>query len=217
MIIFDLEGFSNFFSQPDVQNYVPKFINHILECMDIIISGGNAYWMEIGPNETEQYDPMPAPIHTKYLGDGMMYVWKLNEFNPSEIVDLFNRLWNLKNSFNEVIKTCSDDVPVSDIPNRIRFGIAAGNIYRLTYKGSRKEEYIGYSINLAARLQNYCNELGFIISARAKLAKKEMDKFNYIKVLAKNIIGMPNEIVYIDKDEFDALDAQIKSAKFSEL
>lgn len=28
-LLYDLEGFSRFFNQPDVQDYVPTFLNHV--------------------------------------------------------------------------------------------------------------------------------------------------------------------------------------------
>src|SRR6266436_5572803 len=88
-LLYDLEGFSRFFNQPDVQDYVPKF-----------------------------------------LGDGMLYVWTLRkgdaDFDPAFITDLCNRLRNLKLRFAEVLKRAADDVPVVDLPSRIRFGLARG-------------------------------------------------------------------------------------------
>ena len=68
VLMFDLEEFSNFFSQPDVHTYVPQYLNHILECMNIIISGGKAYWLKDDKNVPTIYNSLPEPIHTKYLG-----------------------------------------------------------------------------------------------------------------------------------------------------
>ena len=214
VLMFDLEEFSKFFSQPDVHTYVPKYLNHILECMEIIIAGGKAYWHE---DEKEIYKPMPEPIHTKYLGDGMLYIWRYNDFSKEQLIRFVNRLWNLKISFDEVLVKCSEDVPVIDIPKKIRFGVSAGSIYKLTYKNSRKEEYIGYSINLASRLQNYCKELGFIFSRRVNLTKKDADQADYLEVVATKMRGFPNEIVYVDKTEYEELNPEIKKELFEEL
>lgn len=43
-LMYDLEGFSRFFNQPDVQNYVPAFLNHVSEAMSVVLFSGNAYW-----------------------------------------------------------------------------------------------------------------------------------------------------------------------------
>jgi len=216
VLMFDLEEFSKFFSQPDVHTYVPKYLNHILECMNIIISGGIAYWDKDDKGEAEVFGAMPEPIHTKYLGDGMLYIWKYNDFSRENLIRFVNRLWNFKINFNEILLKCSEDVPVIDIPQKIRFGISAGSIYRLIYKNSKNDEYIGYSINLASRLQNYCKELGFIFSGRVNPIKKDVEEFNYLKVVATKLRGFPSEIVYVDKSEFEELDTEIKKDLFQE-
>ena len=217
VLMFDLEEFSKFFSQPDVHTYVPKYINHILECMNIIITGGKAYWDKTDNKDLENYNPMPNPIHTKYLGDGMLYIWRYNDFSSKQLIAFINRLWNLKVFFNDVLEKCSEDVPVVDIPKKIRFGISAGSVYKLTYQNSNKEEYIGYSINLASRLQNYCKELGFIFSGRVNPPKKDIDKNDYLKVVTTKMRGLPNEIVYVDKAEFEKLSPEIKEELFKVL
>lgn len=45
VLVFDLEGFSKFFSQPDVYYYVAKYLNRAFEAMDILINGGDAFWL----------------------------------------------------------------------------------------------------------------------------------------------------------------------------
>ena len=71
VMVYDLEGFSRFFNQPDVQDYVPVFINHVSAAVSACIYGGNQYWIE----ETNS-EPLPVlPVHEKFLGDGAMYIW----------------------------------------------------------------------------------------------------------------------------------------------
>ena len=72
VLLFDLEGFSKFFSQPDVQDYVPKYLNIILEAFDICIYGGEAYWAFDASNRPIVYEPTKEPIHSKFLGDGAL-------------------------------------------------------------------------------------------------------------------------------------------------
>lgn len=103
-LIYDLEGFSKFFNQPDVQDYVPKFLNHVSQAVSVVLLGGTAYW----DSSYQKYHAQQAPIHEKFLGDGMLYVWRLKrnqlDFDPVFIRILCNRLWNLKDAFNEVLK-----------------------------------------------------------------------------------------------------------------
>lgn len=220
VLIFDLGGFSKFFSQPDVNQYVPKFLNRVFDCMSVIINGGTPYWSEIAA-KTRTYEAFLPPVHQKLLGDGALYIWTfhkgLTELEEEELVDFVNKLWILKNNFNKILSKCSDDVPVIDLPNKIRFGLSAGSVYKLTYANSTQTEYIGYPINLASRLQSYCRDLGFIASGRINLREKTIAENNYIKVVAKNLKGFPKEIVIIDKNEYEGLDPQIKDELFEQL
>ena len=43
-LLYDLEGFSRFFNQPDVQDYVPTFLNYVSEAVGVNLFGGEAYW-----------------------------------------------------------------------------------------------------------------------------------------------------------------------------
>src|SRR5207249_2003782 len=99
-------------------------------------------------------------------------------------------------------------------PRRIRFGVAAGSVYKLTYEDGSGTEYIGYAINLASRLQKYCRELGFIGSARVDLPRKFLKECSYIRVVAKDLKGFPREIVLVDEREFGALDEARKTMLF---
>jgi class 3 adenylate cyclase len=202
VMIFDLEGFSKFFSQPDVQSYVPKYLNTVLEAVEIVVSGGNAYYLNEPNFEgllTENLDPLPKPIHKKFLGDGMLYIWKYHDFNAAAKRSLLNSLFNLQLHFSRINLKVAEEVPVIDIPKRVRFGIAAGSVYKLTYASGRKDEYIGYSINLASRLQTYCREIGFIASARINAPHQKLAESKYIRVIATKLRGFPNEIVICQK------------------
>ena len=124
VLIFDLEGFSRFFSQPDVQEYVPKFLNVVLDAVKISVDGGDAYWWLQEDGKTpEKLNPLPKPIHSKFLGDGALYIWRYSDFKHFQIVGLVNRLFNLKLWFHKIVDRAADSVPVIDIPKNIRFGI----------------------------------------------------------------------------------------------
>lgn len=219
-LLFDLEGFSQFFSQPDVQDYVPKFLNRIFDCISVCIDGGTAYW-----KGKESRMPLPGvakPAHVKFLGDGALYLWNTGEepgcLDETTKIYLLNRLWNLQSNFGVVLKAARDDVPVADVPRRIRFGFAQGTVYRLGYAGDGGEsEYIGYCINLASRLQHYCRELGFIASARLGLPQDVLDENGYIKVVAKKLAGFPREVVVVDKDELKSLPAETRRDLFEDI
>lgn len=215
VMLFDLEGFSKFFNQPDVHDYVPKYLNAIFNSINLCIEGGDAYWRLKNLRKTP-YAPLPKPMHVKYLGDGGMYVWSYNDLKTGDIVSLINRLWILANNFNKINLRAGEEVPVFETPKRIRFGIAAGSVYKLTYKDSELEEYIGYCINLASRLQSYCREIGFIVSARLEVSNFLLQEFDYKKVVATQIKGFPSEIIIIDRNDYNNLDKTTKETLFKE-
>lgn len=214
-LFFDLEGFSRFFNQPDVNEYVTKFLNHVFGAVDVCIYGGSAYW----DKNQKEYSPLSlSPIHVKFIGDGALYIWTPkksgDEFAAAFINTLLNRLFNLKLWFSVVLERCAEDVPVVDLPARIRFGIARGTIFELQHHGRAQKEFIGFCLNLANRLQTYCRSLGFIASARIGMSHVEMEKHGYRKVIAKQIVGFPREIVIVDSQEFDNLEEDERSELF---
>ena len=139
-LIFDLEGFSKFFNQPDVHEYIPEYLNTVIDAVETCIFGGKK------PGENKiTYDPLPIfPAHKKFLGDGMLYVWTppkdAHTFPTPFITLLANRLWNLKRNFGVLNKACVDTVPVFQLPPRIRFGLARGTVYELSAAGSQERE-----------------------------------------------------------------------------
>jgi len=213
-LIYDLEGFSRFFNQPDVQDYVPRFLNHVSDAVGACLYGGTQYWLSINKDMS---CPTCLPVHEKFLGDGALYIW-LDQpeapITPGFVRMLCNRLWNLKKGFPDVAKRSLDDVPVADVPMRIRFGFARGTIYELASEEADRKEYIGFCINLASRLQKYCPELGFIASARVGLTEAELTKHGYVRTIAKSIQGFPREVIIVDKKEFAKLSPTVRDSLF---
>jgi class 3 adenylate cyclase len=215
-LLYDLEGFSRFFNQPDVQDYVPAFLNHVSAAMGVNLFGGEAYWAHnetIGPLEIEV-------AHEKFTGDGALYILLpqggASDFPAGTLQHLCNRLWTLKNRFDEVVNRVFEMVPVLEVPRKVRFGLSRGSVYELRTHGGAASEYIGFSINLASRLQKYCPELGFIASARLMLSDREISKHGFMKVVATQLRGFTDEIVVIDSVEYEALPEDIRTRLFKE-
>ena len=127
VVIYDLEGFSQFFNQPDVQDYVPKFLNRVNDAIGRIIYGGAQYWLPSELKPTVTRSALTAlPAHEKFLGDGAMFIW-LDQggstISTQFVVELCNHLYNLQSSFEEVVKAAYDEMPVFDLPKPIRIGI----------------------------------------------------------------------------------------------
>jgi class 3 adenylate cyclase len=208
VVMADLEGFSRFFSQPDVHLYVPRFLNHIFSALNLSFEGGIIPWLD----RKEATRGFPRPIHSKFQGDGALYIWEQNE--GLDMTEFFCMLDLFQSNYKKIIANCIEDIPVADVPKRIRFGIAAGSVYKLTYEDGSGSEYIGYAINLASRLQKYCREFGFIASARVDLRPKFLNEMSYVRVIAKELRGFPREIVIVGKREFAALDESRKASLF---
>lgn len=217
VMVFDLEGFSRFFNQPDVHEYVTKYLNHVLSAVTVNFAGGNGYWDE----SCSDYSPLGLlPSHVKFLGDGALYIWTTQEGEdlPADFVwELVSRISHFENCFSNVVKEWADDLPVVDIPKRIRISLSRGTIYELQHQGTADTECIGFCINLASRLQNYCPELGFIASARLNVPGKILDEYGFIKVVAKKLRGFAREIVFVNQWQFEKLPAGTRSELFDVL
>jgi len=215
-LVYDLEGFSNFFNQPDVQEYIPAFLNIISESVSICLFGGTAYWQD-----GASYPPLSStPIHEKFMGDGGLYIFTpdgLSDFREGFSVALCNRLYMLRRNFYAVVQKCAETVPVFAVPRRIRFGLARGSVYELASQHGMESEYIGFCINLSSRLQSYCPDLGFIVSARMKIPAEKLLDSGYSKVIATKIKGFPKELVLVDSDEYSKLDDSIRKDLFEEI
>jgi class 3 adenylate cyclase len=209
VLVADLHGFSHFFSQPDVQLYVPRFLNHIFAALNRSFKGGLIPWLD---EKNPPYAAFPDPMHAKFQGDGALYIWEYND--ALYIQEFFCMLHLFQQSYHEIIATCINDIPLADIPQGIRFGLAASSVYRLTYESGSGSEYIGYAINLASRLQKYCPQLGFIASARVDLPNKWLKKNGLMRVVATNIAGFPKEIVIVHEHSFHHLSQAVEKPLF---
>jgi class 3 adenylate cyclase len=206
-LIFDISGFTNFFNKPDIHYYMTSYINQVIDCVEVIIWGGKSFWLENPPPGDEL--PLPhKPILRKFLGDGMLYVWEDDESrymsSPDFKVMLINRLWNLQMRFQEVNKRLNEIIPIIDLPQTIKVGIAQGSIFKLT-EADGTIDCIGPCINLASRLVKYCPELNFIASARLNLHKTHLEDNGYTKTIATELRSFENEIVIVDKSDFSGV------------
>lgn len=119
-------------------------------------------------------------------------------------------------TFQKINRKLNEHIPVGDLPNTIKFGIAQGTIFKLTEKDGTLD-CIGPCINLASRLVKYCPEINFIASARLDLPKDELEKNRYFKIIAKELRSFENEIVIIDKNDFSDVNDNDKERLFKEL
>jgi class 3 adenylate cyclase len=211
VLIFDIEGFSNFFSQPDVEHFVPRFLNHTFRFVASAIDGGPAPHAPGGSESVLANDwaALPGPVHSKFMGDGALYIWEIGKdahgMKAFQIQELFSRLSILRKAFPKYVDQWSEDIPLTNLPFNIRFGLSAGTVYRLNYAYHARSEYMGYAINLASRLQKYCPEIGFIASARVEIPSDLLKKLGYIKLVARKLKGFPREVVIVRESTYENL------------
>jgi class 3 adenylate cyclase len=228
VMVFDLEGFTQFMNQPGVDDYhITEYLNVVFKSIDVCLLGGTPFWAEYDEkrwvpfSEVERYS---KPAHVKFLGDGALYLW-MRPFNNSDfeldfILFLMNRLATLKTDFADVIEQCPEEIQAFNLPERIRFGFARGTIYELSPQPSlveSKNEYVGSCINLASRLQNYCPQLGFIASAQLAIPKSVLDEHGYMIVSARKIRGFQAEKVIVIRDEYESLDQKVRTELFAKV
>jgi len=218
VVSFDLEGFSQFFTQQDVHLYAPDYLNVIFDAVQAIFRDEKPYWFT-NSDSVKWVSLKREPDFIKFTGDGAILIWTAWEVNepisPTFKLNLMNNLWSLKARFSVVANRAKELVPLYDLPQRIRFGITRGTVYGLIRDGNvHPVDYVGFCINLAVRLQNYCRDLGFIASARLGIDDALVSQLAYSKVIAKNLKGFGKEIVYLDKYDYLNLQEDVKKELF---
>ena len=212
-VIFDLEEFTTFCTKPQIEYRLPLFLNEtfggICSCLDPNWAEGDDYAFLLDGE---------APEHTKFLGDGSLVIWRLPEeveVQENFIAKLLSRLFIARETFPALAEEFHQKYALADIPRKLRFGIAAGEIIRLRLsKPSGGGEYVGFPINLASRLQSYCRELGFIVSGRIGLSPTSMETLKFKQVVANDMRGIGSEIVYVDELDYETLSSAVRDKHF---
>ena len=64
--------------------------------------------------EATNKSPFAKPNHEKFLGDGALYVWTIEDTRmPDLIAYLCNRLWLLRTHFHKVVKKAADEISLT--------------------------------------------------------------------------------------------------------
>lgn len=217
VLCFDLEGFSRFFRQPDVHLYAPEYLNVIISAVQELFGNAQPSWLP--PGDPPVVPQLREPDFAKFMGDGGIYIWTAaSQHEPISSqfkVNLLGWIWALQHSFDGIVTKAREVVPLVDLPQRMRFGVSRGTVYGLRRQRSVEPvDYVGFAINLAARLQSYCREIGFIASARLALRDAELNEARYQKVLAIRIPGFDPEYVLVERDDFATLDSTRRTDLF---
>ena len=212
--IFDLEGFTDFCKQVDPQLSVPSFLNDFLNWLFNEIK--NEVKAKKNKNDIALWSELP--FFSKFLGDGILFLWNINSKEISNQLDdnglkthqevqtlacnIVVSLDLISVSYKDYVKTKLSKKYVNP-PPKLRCGIARGSVLSV----GNGHDYVGPCINIASRLQKL-NGLGFCFQKRGFDIEIGMDgaKKDYILKKVK-IRGIgENELVYIKKDDFAELD-----------
>lgn len=213
-LVFDVEGFVTFFNQPWAKSSVPQYLDLVFSAITTELFGGTRFW-----GDMDRVKPFIRPVHQKYLGDGMLYIWTppsgQGGFTADFVGELVKRLKKFGDEFPVISKACKGSIPQTfDLPKRIRFGLAGSLMYELSRKDSGEKEYVGVCINLASRLQGYCQGLGLLVSGSLKIPEEVMEELDLTPVIATQIKGFADEPVVVSRCEYEELTDLRRSAHF---
>ena len=82
---------------------------------------------------------------------------------------------------------CEKKWRVHKLPKRVRIGIATGVVYALRPPHAftsltDPNDYVGYCVNLAVRLQGHCSDLGFLVHGDLHPELPDMDAYAAVKM-----------------------------------
>ncbi len=213
-LVFDLQGFSAFFNQPWAKSSTPRYLDMVFSAVSTELFGGRRFW-----GDKASVGHFPHPVHQKFMGDGMLYIWTppagQEKFPDDFVVELTRRLCGFKTQFPLINEACKGPIPYTfTLPEQIRFGVAGGLIYELARKDSDEKEYMGFCINLASRLQGYCPGMSLILSAGLQLPEQAAKQFGLVPAVATDIKGFEEEDVLVYRAELEKLSDIRRSGHF---
>jgi len=196
--VFDLSGFTNFCSQVDPHLSLPRFLKEFLDWLFESIKS------EFEDKRFSQGILLYAdlPIFAKFMGDGILLLWKTENIGMVEICNVVIALRDICDEYSSAF------VPkikkhLSNVPSSLRCGVARGQVCSV----GNGEDYVGPCINIASRLQKLSN-LGFCFSKRGIDYEDGMTKENAQDYIVKSasIRGVGRaELVVVPKYEFGKL------------
>jgi len=201
--VLDLEGFTNFFNKASpnqsiiVASYVNAFLSWLNHRLDL------------------RGKRIPRPRLSKFLGDGVLYVWETEEGKTEQIaLDLINFYWDMTRGGNRYEL---DFLPQfirqlgrrweCEYPKHLKASITTGFAVKYTRR-NHPPEYVAECINIATRLCGVHPELYFTAHSDLLLDAEITTTFKYIeKQIERGIVkGIDKRIaVFIDEDDFATL------------
>jgi class 3 adenylate cyclase len=199
-VIFDLEGFTNFCKQIDPHLGVPEYLNDFLAW---IFKEIKLALIDITFDEG-YYTYADFPFLSKYLGDGILFLWDTENMSDTEIRNVVLSMYEICTNYSENFLPLISKKIISP-PSKLRCGIARGAIYSV----GDGNDFVGPCINMSARLQKL-NSLSFCFSRRGLDPNGFSEAYkNSFLVKKVDIRGIGSEeLVCILKSEFEKLNEE---------
>jgi len=105
--------------------------------------------------------PLGRPNVAKFLGDGFMYVWKVQN---NSVPYSFNIIVKLADDLNSGYQAWRQEGKFErmETPDGIGFGVDAGPARRLTFENG-SNDYLGEPVNIAAKMQDLARPRGGVV------------------------------------------------------
>lgn len=220
VVSFDLEDFSDFCNHPEpsVATTVPKLIKKMFDLLNGLLDKlGETNPMGLGAIFNQE-GSKPNPSLIKFTGDGALMIWVCKEPDVDFGPEFCNQVVLMMREFQQQLAVempkCEKLWKVQELPCRVRVSITSGSVYALRPPHSftswtDPQDFVGYCINLAVRLQNHCREVGFLMHHSIQ---PEMP--GLVRMVAKGIKGARNETVLAYQTDITNIPQQSISSKF---
>ena len=202
--VFDLQGFTDFCNQIDPHLVVPEFLAEFFDWLFHVLRKEFI--------QSEEGDEVTLwcqlPFFAKFLGDGVLFLWRTHQMNHIGMGSLVTSLYQVCKSYADFRFRMRRRM--SKVPEQLRCGIARGQVVSL----GGQNDYAGACINVASRLQKL-GLLSFAFSRRGLDVERCFDvdsgwREHFLLVRAR-IRGIGDEEpVYIVKKQYDRLPLEEK-------
>ena len=206
VVIFDLNGFTNFCNQTESHLQIPEFLGLFLDWMFRQIKEETTF----STYEHGYGIYSKLPFFCKFMGDGVMFIWNTEGMSDVEICNIITIASDICKKYStEFLKTIAE--LITSPPRILRCGIARGKVYSV----GNGEDFVGSCINIAARLQkfsllNFCFwKKGF----KFRGFPPAIEKLYLTKKVEIRGIGL-EELICVRRSEFDKL-PDTEKLKFS--
>lgn len=127
----------------------------------------------------------------KYLGDGFLTIATLVQGHNCHLaVKFLCELHSLSKKVNEIISA----LPGFPKPDGFRVRVAAGQVFKIDF-GEGQVDYVGYAMNLSARLLRVCPEVPLVVHESVKdiIGEKEKVSFKKVNIHRASLDGVEQE------------------------